>query len=135
MRLDDIHRLVSALPMDWVGLVTEARQWRVSAPVYAGLVATRELFGTAIPRGVLERLAPGPMRRHLLHRNLAAQWRGCEAADAAQVPHLLFAENWWELARSLGGVRIPAAIRSSMARRVSDRRRSLIRSLRFLQGD
>ncbi|MFQ5418007.1 MAG: nucleotidyltransferase family protein, partial [Myxococcota bacterium] len=100
MGLDDIHRLVSSMPMDWAALVTAARRWRVTAPVYAGLVTTREIFGTAIPRDVLERLAPGPVRRRLLHRSLATQWRARDAAQGTRAPHLLCAESWWELARA-----------------------------------
>jgi hypothetical protein len=100
IRLDDIHRVITAVPMNWDELVTTAQRWRVRAPVYASLVATRELFGTPIPREVLRRLSPGPLRRHLLHRSLAAsqgKGSGCNAARAAR---LLLGENWWEVARA-----------------------------------
>jgi hypothetical protein len=98
--LGDIHRVITAVPMNWEELVTTAQRWRVRAPVYASLVATRELMGTPIPREVLRRLSPGPVRRRLLHRSLAAsqgKGSGCNAARAAR---LLLGENWWEVARA-----------------------------------
>jgi len=98
--LDDIHRIVTAIPMDWDELVTAARRWRVRAPVYASLEATRELLHTPIPRDALRELAPGPVRRRLLHRSLAAcQMRGV-SSRAARAAQLLLAESWWDVARA-----------------------------------
>jgi hypothetical protein len=98
--LNDIHRVITAVPMDWDDLVTTARRWRVRAPVYASLVATSELLGTPIPRQVLRRLAPGPVRRHLLHRSLAASQGKRSSCNAARAARLLLGENWWEVARA-----------------------------------
>jgi hypothetical protein len=98
--LDDIHRVITAVPMNWDELVTTAQRWRVRAPVYASLVATRELLGTPIPREVLRRLSPGPIRRRLLHRSLAASQGKGSSCNAARATRLLLGENWWEVARA-----------------------------------
>ena len=75
----------------------------MTAPVYAGLVATRDLIGTPVPRGVLDRLAPGPVRRRLLHRSLRA---GQRPRAGVGPRHLLMAENWWDLARAAARVAV-----------------------------
>jgi hypothetical protein len=98
--LDDLHRVITAVPIDWADVVTAARRWRVRAPLYASLVATRELLHTPIPREVLDRLAPGPVRRRLLHRSLAACQVKGGASRAARAAHLLLGESWWEVARA-----------------------------------
>lgn len=98
--LNDVHRVVTAVPMDWSELVETARSWRVSASVYASLVATRELFGTPIPREVLRRLSPGPVRSRLLHRSLAASQGKGSSCGAARAARALLGESWWEVARA-----------------------------------
>lgn len=98
--LNDVHRVITAVPMDWSELVETARSWRVSAPVYASLVATRELFGTPIPREVLRRLSPGPVRSRLLQRSLAASQGRGSSCGAARAARALLGENWWEVARA-----------------------------------
>jgi hypothetical protein len=98
--LNDVHRVITAVPMDWSELVTTARSWRVSAPVYASLVSTRELFGTPVPREVLRRLSPGPVRSRLLYRSLAASQGRGSSCGAARATRALLGENWWEVARA-----------------------------------
>lgn len=98
--LDDIHHLITAAPLDWSELIAAARRWRLRAPLYASLVATRELLRTPIPRDVLRRLAPGPVQRRLLHRSLAACQCEGRASRAARTARLLLGENWWEVARA-----------------------------------
>lgn len=98
--LVDLHRIITAVPMDWTGVVCAARRWRVRAPLYVSLVATRELLRTPIPRDVLGQLAPGPVRRHLLHRTLAACQVSRGASGAARAARLLLGESWWEVARA-----------------------------------
>jgi len=130
--LDDIHRVITVVPMDWDELVTSAQRWRVRAPVYASLVATRELFGTPIPREVLRRLSPGPVRRRLLHRSLAASQGKGSGCSAARASRLLLGENWWEVARAAArnaatghartqawGAASPALVRLSQSMRVA----------------
>jgi hypothetical protein len=108
--LDDVHRIVTAVPMNWDELVTTACRWRVRAPVYASLMATRELFDTPIPREVLRRLAPGPVRRRLLHRSLAASQGKGSTSSAARAARLLLSENWWEVARAAARNASPAQV-------------------------
>jgi hypothetical protein len=131
--LDDIHRVITVVPMNWEELVTTAKRWRVRAPVYASLVATRELLGTPIPREVLRRLSPGPVRRRLLHRSLAASQGKGSSCSAARAARLLLSENWWEVARAaarnaapghgrgqaLGGEASPAFVQLSQSMRVT----------------
>jgi hypothetical protein len=105
--LDDLHRLISAVPMDWDELVSSARHWRLRAPLYASLLATRELFHTQIPRAVLNRLAPGPVRRRLLHRSLAACQRTGASARTARTARVLLSESWWEVARAAARTAAP----------------------------
>jgi hypothetical protein len=105
--LADLHRIITAVSMDWGEVVSAARRWRVRAPLYASLVATRELFHTPIPRDVLERLAPGPVRRRLLHRSLAACQVKGGASRAARTARLLLGESWWEVARAAARTAAP----------------------------
>lgn len=98
--LADLHHLITAVPMDWGEMVSAARRWRVRAPLYASLVATRELLHTPIPRNALERLAPGPLRRRLLHRSLAACQVKGGTSRSARAARLLLGESWWEVARA-----------------------------------
>ncbi len=97
--LVDLHRLVTRSPVDWDELVGTARRLRMRGPLYAALSATRELLRSPIPREVLGALRPGPVRRRLLHRSLAASAvdRGPGSAWAAK---LLLGESWWDVART-----------------------------------
>jgi len=98
--LDDIHRIITAIPMDWGEVVEQARRWRARAPIYASLEATRELLQTPVPRDAIRELAPGPLRRRLLQRSLAACQGRDRASRAARAAQLLLAENWWDVARA-----------------------------------
>jgi hypothetical protein len=103
----DLHRIVIEAPPDWDAVVRSARAWRVSGPLYAGLAATRELLRTPIPKEVVAALAPGPVRRRLLHRSLAAGARG--SARPARVARLLLGESWWDVARSAASAALPVS--------------------------
>jgi hypothetical protein len=96
----DLHRLLTSAPPDWEELVRFARELRVSRAIYAGLAATRELLRTPVPKEVLSELAPGPVRRQLLHRSLAASHREGGAATSGRVAKLLLGESWWTVART-----------------------------------
>lgn len=105
--LSDVHRVISSAPVDWDEIVANARRWRVRAPLYAALVGARDLFGTRTPRAALNRLAPGPLRRHLLHRSLATrQWRG----KSSRTDRLLLGESWWEVARAAARTAVPRGV-------------------------
>ena len=131
--LDDIHRVITAVPMNWDELVMIARRWRVRAPVYASLVATRELLGTPIPREVLRRLSPGPIRRVLLNRSLVASQGKGDSCSAARAARLLLGDSWWEVARAaarnaaqghgrawvLGGEASPALVQLSQSMHIA----------------
>jgi hypothetical protein len=102
--LSDVHRTISACPVDWDEILASARKWRVRAPLYASLVGARDLFGTRVPREALDRLAPGPLRRHLLHRSLATRhWQG----RTSRAGQLLLGESWWEVARAAARSAVP----------------------------
>jgi hypothetical protein len=105
--LVDLHRIITAVPIDWGGVVAAARRWRVCAPLYASLAAARELLHTPIPRAVLGQLAPGPVRRRLLHRSLAACQVSGAASGAARAARLLLSESWWEVARAAARTAAP----------------------------
>jgi hypothetical protein len=107
--LVDLHRLVSTAPLDWNQVLGAARQWRVCGPLYAGLLATRELLRTSIPREVLDALSPGPVRRRLLHRTLAASAREGASPRAAWTAKLLLGDSWWEVARTAAWAVVPGA--------------------------
>ncbi|UCE87510.1 MAG: nucleotidyltransferase family protein [Deltaproteobacteria bacterium] len=101
----DLHRLVLASSLDWDAVVRDARLWRARGSLYAGLAATRELFRTPVPKEVLAALAPGPLRRRLLRRYLAAGARG--AQRSAHVARLLLGESWWDVARAAAAGAVP----------------------------
>jgi hypothetical protein len=105
--LVDLHRIITAVPIDWGGVVAAARRWRVRAPLYASLAAARELLHTPIPRAVLGQLAPGPVRRRLLHRSLAACQVSGATSGAARAARLLLSESWWEVARAAARTAAP----------------------------
>jgi hypothetical protein len=107
--LADLHRIITAASMDWKAVVSMARRWRVHAPLYASLVATRELLHTPIPGEVLQRLAPGPLRRRLLHRSLAACQVKGGTSRAAWTARLLLGESWWEIARAAARTAAPGS--------------------------
>ncbi len=105
--LVDLHRLVTAAPVDWDALLAAARRWRVSGPLYAGLATTRELLRTPIPAEFLAALAPGRVRRRLLVRSLAASTREGAGPGAAWTAKLLLGETWWEVARTAAWAAAP----------------------------
>ncbi len=111
--LVDLHRLVSLAPLDWDGVVAAASEWRMRRALYAGLLATRELLRTPIPKEVLARLAPGPLRRRLLHRSLAASALQRRGGGAGWAARLLLRDSWWQVGHS--GASAPAAAGTAQA--------------------
>jgi len=103
----DLHRLVEAAPLDWEALAARARALRVRRPLYAGLLGARELFRSAVPKEVLAGLAPGPVRRQLLHRTLAGADGSQEARRRERVAKLLLGESWWDVARTAAWAAAP----------------------------
>lgn len=107
--LHDLHLQVVAAPLDWEALVTGARALRARAALYAGLVATRELLRTPVPKEVLADLAPGVVRRELLHRTLSASMRDGAGKRPGRMAKLLLGESWWEVARTAAWATLPGA--------------------------
>ena len=103
--LVDLHRLVESGPLPWVALLRHAAAYRCRRPLYAGLAAARELLRTPVPKEVLAALAPGPLRRQLLHRSLAAS--GSESLRSGRVAKLLLGESWWDVARTAAWAAAP----------------------------
>ena len=103
----DIHRLLTSAPLDWGELVRSAHQLRVSRTLYAGLAAARELLRTPVPKEVLSELSPGPVRRQLLHRSLAASHGETSTATSGRVAKLLLGESWWNVARTAAWAAFP----------------------------
>lgn len=81
----DMHRLVEARP-DWSALVREARESGLRRALYVGLATSRELLRSPIPKEVLSELAPGRLRRRLLHWRLAAEARETASSAPASAP-------------------------------------------------
>jgi len=108
--LVDLHRLVSRDATPWPELLEGAERWRVRRPLYAALAATRELLRTPIPKEVLAALAPGPVRRRLLHRSLARSGEAsARTSRAAWTAKLLLGESWWDVARTAAWAAAPGA--------------------------
>jgi putative nucleotidyltransferase-like protein len=107
--LYDLHQLLATSPLDWESVVRAARAWRVRGPLYAGLVSTRELFRTPVPKEVIAALAPGPVRRGLLHRSLSASMRDEASRRPGRVAKLLLGESWWDVARTAAWATLPGA--------------------------
>ena len=107
--LHDLHQLLTISPLDWESVVRAARAWRVRGPLYAGLLATRELFRTPVPKEVIAALAPGPVRRGLLHRSLSASMRDEASRRPGRVAKLLLGESWWDVARTAAWATLPGA--------------------------
>jgi len=104
--LADVHRVLGAAPVDWREVTQAARRWRLRSPVYASLVAARRLFGTPIPRTALARLSPGPIRRRLLQRSLAACHAGGATDRRMRATGALLGESWWDIARGAARARV-----------------------------
>jgi len=107
--LHDLHQLLTVGPLDWESVVRAACAWRVRGPLYAGLVSTRELFRTPVPKEVIATLAPGPVRRGLLHRSLSASMRDEASRRPGRVAKLLLGESWWDVARTAAWATLPGA--------------------------
>ena len=106
--LVDLHRLVECgPPLDWDAVVAAARALRVRRPLYAGLLAARELLRTPVPKETLAALAPGPLRRQLLHRSLAASGAAASTPTPGRVAKLLLGESWWDVARTAAWAAAP----------------------------
>ncbi len=64
----DMALLARTHPVDWAVVADRARTWRVGTAVWLVLQLTAELFGLTEAAPAVARLAPAPMRRHLLGR-------------------------------------------------------------------
>lgn len=105
----DLHHLVERAPsLDWAAVTDAARRLRVRRSLYAGLAAARELLRTAVPKETLAALAPGPVRRQLLHRSLAASGAESGPRASGRVAKLLLSESWWDVARTAAWAAAPA---------------------------
>jgi hypothetical protein len=82
---------------------------RARGALYAGLVATRELLRTPVPKEVLAELAPGVVRRELLHRTLSASMRDGAGRRPGRMAKLLLGESWWDDARTAAWATLPGS--------------------------
>ena len=98
--LVDLHRLLTRREPDWAAVIAAATRWRVRRPLYAAFAATRELLRTPIPKEVLAALAPGPVRKRLLHRSLARTAAEPKSQRSTWTVKLLLGESWWDVART-----------------------------------
>lgn len=105
--LVDLHRLITARDTGWDEIVEVALRWRLRRPLYAALLATRELLRTPIPKEALAALAPGPVRRRLLHHTLAASTLAPGPARAGWTAKALLGESWWDVARTAAWAAAP----------------------------
>lgn len=105
--LVDLHRLLTREPPTWSEVIEGAARWRVRRPLYVALAATRELMRTPIPKEALAALAPGPVRRRLLHRSLARSGEAHARSRAAWTAKLLLGETWWDVARTAAWAAAP----------------------------
>jgi hypothetical protein len=131
----DLHHLIEAGSVDWDELLAVARALRVSRPLYAGLAGARELLRTSVPKELLAALAPGPVRRRLLRRSLAASHATAMRvpdARAARMAKLLLGESWWDVARTAAWAAAPGRAwydrrgeASSLGRRLAHPARAL----------
>jgi hypothetical protein len=100
----DLHRIVEGRPgeseLDWSAVLRAATVHRLRRPLYAGLAASRELLRTPVPKEVLAELAPGPVRRRLLHRSLSPSSPDHDPKRRDRVAKLLLGESWWDVART-----------------------------------
>jgi hypothetical protein len=103
----DLHRLVEEPAPDWDAVLAGARGLRARRPLYAGLAASRELLRSPVPKEVLTALAPGPVRRSLLHRSLAASEARPASRSRGRVAKLLLGESWWDVARTAAWAAAP----------------------------
>jgi hypothetical protein len=123
--------------MDWDELLATARRLRVSRPLYAALAGARELLRTSVPKELLGALAPGPVRRRLLRRSLAASHSGASRipdARAARVAKLLLGESWWDVARTAAWAAAPGRTWYERREEASSWSRRLVHPLRALGG-
>jgi hypothetical protein len=133
----DLHCLVEAGAVDWDELLAAARALRVSRPLYAALTGARELLRTSVPKEVLAALAPGPVRRRLLQRSLAASHAGVTRIPdlrAARVAKLLLGESWWDVARTAAWAAAPGRAWYDARGEAASLGRRLVHPLRSLGG-
>lgn len=123
--LVDVHRLLLRRELSWEEVAEAAVRWRVRRPLYAALAATRELLRTPVPKELLAALAPGPLRRRLLHRSLAASALGARDR-AAWTAKALLGETWWDVARTAAWAAAPGdawwearGLRATRTRRIA----------------
>ena len=72
----DIDALIRrhATELDWSLIVDEARRWRIGALLYWTLGVVSVSFGTPLPAGLGERLAPGRLRRAAVGACIDSSW-------------------------------------------------------------
>jgi hypothetical protein len=85
-----------------------------------------------IPREVLAALAPGPVRRRLLQRSLAASQQRERRPQAAWAAKLLLGESWWDVARTAVWAARPGRAWFAARGAPVTRRRRLTHPLRVL---
>lgn len=64
----DVHLVIQRLTPDWEQVCARARSWRVATVMWTVLSLAEELFGTAVPGGVMMALSPTPGRRWAIRR-------------------------------------------------------------------
>jgi hypothetical protein len=63
-----------AVELDWERVVAEAGRWRIRALAGWTLGVVRESFDTPLPRGLVDRLGQGRLRRAAVARCIGASW-------------------------------------------------------------
>ncbi len=134
----DLHRIVDGVAgepaLDWSEVVRTASEHRLRRPLYAGLAAARELLRTPVPKEVLAELAPGPVRRRLLHSSLRPSAAPSEAQRRDRVAKLLLGESWWDVARTAAWASNPGRSWYEKRGERSDLAQRIANPVRMLRG-
>jgi hypothetical protein len=112
--LCDIAEILQTYPqLDWDAVIQRAHQEKCSNIVFAGLLITRQLLGSPVPDGIMERLAVNPIRaaliRVLLRHRPSQSWvhppRGLQIFNRRVNASLLLpyaTYRWDQIWRKLG---------------------------------